>query len=345
MRLRQKALFAALAVLVATPSAARAQTEENLRRAIEMYNQFNIEGARPILLSIISSLLSVSTEQKVQAFKYLGASYAVLDKPDSARTFFMAALDHDPFTDLDPREFSASELGAFNDAKLRLFKVAARPIAPQRLDSNYAFRLVTTHRANLLVELIQQSDSTRREVLYQGESDGPRDIRWSGLLRNGSRADSTIYELRVTGNSRVISGSGTDRQLFRIEHVYEPLEDTLPSIPQNELLPEQFERSAAWFDMAKGGAFAAAGLILPMIALNNDVKWKPHAGFAVAIGVSSAVISFSYRRSHRDIPANQRENNRRREQRAVFNLGVKERNDARKTATVLLICPVTGCPR
>src|SRR6185295_13872764 len=106
MSLSPRLVFAT-ALLLALPTVARAQTEENLRKAIEMYNSFNIEGARPILLNIISPsyLLSVSTEQKVRAFKYLGASYAVLDKPDSAVAFFTAALDHDPFTDLDPREF------------------------------------------------------------------------------------------------------------------------------------------------------------------------------------------------------------------------------------------------
>ena len=337
----------ALAVLpLVLPVAGRAQTEENLKRAIDMYTAFNIEGARPILLSIISPsyLLSVSTEQKVRAFKYLGASYAVLDKPDSAVTFFMAALDHDPFTDLDPREFSASELGAFNLAKQRIFKVAIKPIRPQRLDTNYAFRLVTTHRANLTVELLSQKDATEPEVLFQGETDGPREIRWPGLLRSGARADSSIYELRAIGNSRVQSGSGADRQLFRIEYVFEPLEDTLSSIPATELLPEQYRASAPWFDLAKGGAVVAAAMVLPTM-LTNDVKWKPHAGAAISLGVASAAISFSYRRSHRDIPENVRENNRRRQQREVFNRGVRARNEARKAAMILLICPVTGCPR
>ena len=348
MSLMKRLLPAVLLALSAAPAVARAQTEENLRRAIDMYTQFNIEGARPILLNIISPsyLLSVSTEQKVRAFKYLGASYAVLDKPDSAVTFFMAALDHDPFTDLDPREFSASELGAFNLAKQRIFKIAIKPVAPQRLDSSHVFRLVTTHRANMTVELIQQSDSNRKEVLFQGESEGPRELRWSGLLRTGLRADAAIYELRAIGNSRVQAGSnGADRQLFRIEHVFEPLEDTLPSIPQSDLLPEQYRHSAPLYDMFKGGALVAAAIALPMIALNSDISWKPQAATAALVGAASAGISFSYRRNHRDIPANVRENNRRRQQRELFNKGVRDRNDARRAATILLICPVTGCPR
>ena len=340
-------LACAAALLVGWPAVGRAQTEENLRKAIEMYNSFNIEGARPILLNIISPsyLLSVSTEQKVRAFKYLGASYAVLDKPDSAVAFFTAALDHDPFTDLDPREFSASELGAFNLAKQRIFKIAIKPIAPRKLDTNYVFRMVTTHRANLTIELLQQSDTNRKEILYQGESDGPREIRWSGLLRSGTRADSAIYELRAIGTSRVQSGTGADRQLFRIEYAFEPLEDTLATIPESELLPEQYRPSAPLRDLFKGSALTFAAIALPLIVVNNDVSWKPHAAAAALIGAASAGISFSYRRNHRDIPANVRENNRRRQQRNLFNKGVTDRNGARKAAMMLLICPVTGCPR
>ena len=350
MRLLRPAPLIRLAcslLLVAAPAAVHAQTEENLKRAIDMYNAFNIEGARPILLSIISPsyLMSVSTEQKVRAFKYLGASYAVLDKPDSAVSFFMAALDHDPFTDLDPREFSASEVGAFNLAKQRIFKVAIRPVVPQRLDTTYSFRLVTTHRATLTVELIQQNDTTTKEVLFQGETEGPREIRWSGLRRNGRRADSTIFELRAIGTSRIQAALGTDRQLFRIEHAFEPLEDTLTSIPASDLLPEQYRASAPLLDVFRGSVLATAAVALPLVVLNNDVRWQPQAITASLIGVASAITSFTYRRSHRDIPANVSENNRRRQQRELFNRGVRDRNEGRKAATILLICPVTGCPR
>src|SRR5438105_6276782 len=183
-------------------------TDENLKKAVDMYTAFNIEGARPILLNIISPnyLLSVSTDQKVKALKYLGASYAVLDKRDSAVTFFTAALDYNPFTDLDPREFSAAELAAFSDAKQKIFKIAIRPIVPKILDNTYQFSLITTHRANITVEFFNR-DSTKREMLYQGDNDGAREMPFKGLMRDGTRVDSTTWEFRVKGASRVQSGS------------------------------------------------------------------------------------------------------------------------------------------
>ncbi|HJQ22078.1 MAG TPA: hypothetical protein VJ867_17170 [Gemmatimonadaceae bacterium] len=344
---RMLVLMAATAPLLAAAPLRAQTTEDNLKRAVDMYQAFNIEGARPILLNIISPnyLLSVTNEQKVKAFKYLGASYAVLDRRDSAVTFFSAAIDRDPFTDLDPREFSAAELAAFNEAKTKIFKVAVRPVEPQRLDSNFVFRLISTQRANLIVEVIKQADTTQKEALFQGDNDGPREIPWNGLLRNGQRADSTFYDLRVRARQPGANAETVERQLFKIEHVFEPLEDTLPSIAQSDLLPEQYPQSSPWRDLIKGSSLALTAVALPLLALDNNVRWVPHAGVAATVGLASGVISFSYRRAHRAIPANVRENTRRQQQRAIFNAGVRARNAERIGRTIMLICPATGCPR
>lgn len=343
---------AALAVLLLAPVALPGQqsTESELRRAIQYYNSFNIEGARPILENILSPsyLRSVTPTQRVTALKYLGASYAVLDRSGEAINYFIAALDFDPFTSLDPREFSATEQAAFTQAKQRIFKVGIRPISARIIDSTFVFRLVTTHRANLTVTLIDTRDPARREVLFQAENDGLREIPWNGLLRNGERADSAIYELEVRGHSMLAAGGGVptvDRQLFRIEHAFAPLEDTLPAFGSDELLIEEYQQAATWLDLVKGGALAAAAVAIPVLALNNDVPWKSHATIAATVGAASGGIAFQYRRSHRKIPANVAENERRRAQRNEFNAAVRARNAARVAQTILLICPATGCPR
>lgn len=342
---------AALAVLVLAPVTLPAQqsTESELRRAIQYYNSFNIEGARPILENILSPsyLRSVTPTQRVTALKYLGASYAVLDRSAEAVNYFIAALDFDPFTSLDPREFSATEQAAFARAKGQIFKIGIRPISARIIDSTFVFRLVTTHRANLTVTLIDTRAPTSREVLFQAENDGLREIPWNGLLRNGERADSAIYELEVKGLSMLTGGAveTVDRQLFRIEHAFAPLEDTLPAFGPNELLIEEYQQAASWLDLVKGGALAMAAVSIPVLALNNDVPWKSHAAIAATVGAASGGIAFQYRRSHRKIPANVAENERRRAQRNEFNAAVKSRNAARVAQTILLICPATGCPR
>jgi hypothetical protein len=94
-RRRLAALLALLLVLFLSPALAVAQevTQQKLDRAVQLYADLNVEAARPILLEILSPTYQqkFTTEQKVMALKYLGASYAVLDKPDSAVTFFLAA--------------------------------------------------------------------------------------------------------------------------------------------------------------------------------------------------------------------------------------------------------------
>jgi hypothetical protein len=343
-------LLAALLCAAPVVGTAQQSTRDQLTRAIAMYNAFNIEGARPILLNIISPsyLLQVKPEERVTALKYLGASYAILDKRDSAVTFFSAALDFDPFTDLDPREFSASELGAFSEAKQRIFKVALRPIVARIIDSTYSFRLISTQRANLTVTIIDLRDTTRQEVLFQAENNGSREVPWRGLMRSGRRAEAGTYELRVEGRSVAGGGAGgltVDRQLFRIEHVYEPLEDTLRAFAPNELLIQEYAAMSPWYDLIKGATLATAAVALPLIALNRDVRWTTHAATASTVGVASAGIAFSYRRKNRKIPANVAENERRRQQRNDYNGRVRARNETRLAATILLICPPAGCPR
>jgi hypothetical protein len=353
--MRLSRIAALPAILLTMPSIGIAQevTQQTLDRAVKLYEDLNVEGARPLLLNIISPNYQqrVTTEQKVTALKYLGASYAVLDRPDSAVSFFLAALDYDPFTDLDPSKFTATELGAFNQAKARIFKVALAPIAPRVVDPKvdstaHRFRLITTHSGRLTVELVNQRDTTKKEILFDGNNDGLREIRWAGLLNNGQLADSALYELRVTGRDATSANATTDRQLFRVEYAFEPLEDTLRAFTQSDLLVERIPSSAPWFDLIKGSMLAGTAVALPLLALERtQLAWAPHAGTAAGIGLLSGVISFSYRRSNPEIPANVRENARRQNERARFNAAVRVRNKQRTDATKLIITPLVGVGR
>src|SRR5207249_4461237 len=110
-----------------------------------------------------------------------------------------------------------------------------------------AFSLITTHRANITVEFFNR-DSTKREVLYQGDNDGAREMPFKGLMRDGTRVDSTTWEFRVKGASRVQSGSAEERQVFKIEYAFEPLEDTLPSFKATDTLQTEYRATAPWID-------------------------------------------------------------------------------------------------
>lgn len=344
-------------LLLALPALAPAQgtTSENIARAIAMYEAFNVEGARPILQQIISPsyLQPVTAVERVAAYKYLGASYALLDKQDSAITFFVAALDFDPFTDLDPDKFSPAELGAFNTARSRIFKVGIEPIQNKvinpKLDSSaYVFRLITTSPASVMtVVLVNQSDTNKKEVLLPPQANnGPRQIRWLGVLQSGLFADSAIYMLRVQATAPGSSQPLQDQQFFRLEHSYEPLEDTLPPLTGAALLQEQIPPRAPWMDLVKGVVTGGAAYGLASLAMSDDVVgWQTHAIGAAALSIGAGTWSFLYRRANRNIGDNVRENARRQAQRAAFNAAVTARNRARLDNRRIILTAVTGFSR
>ena len=356
-------------LLLAAPALVRAQqaTETRLQGAIARYEAFDVEGARPIFLQIISPsyLEQVTPEQRARAYKYLGASYAVLAAPDTAITYFRAALDFDPFTDLDPSKFAASELEAFNRAKSEIFKVAMRfsttgpaIVRPQpglSLDSaSYRFTFISTQRSNMRIVLQHiapqarpgqaRADSAPEQVLYSGTNDGVRTVQWRGTLNDGSFAPPGTYSIVVSATPTQGSTSETrDSRTFRLEHLYEPLEDTLPTLDPNNrehLLPVAYTQFSIWQDLIKGGFVGAvAGVALPSM-LGSQINTLPHAigsaGF-VAIG---AGVSFLYRRRNPQIGVNVAENQRRQNVRNEFNARVRQANDGRIARTVMVLTPV-----
>src|SRR5207247_2292682 len=93
-----------------------------------------VERALPLLRQIISPNwpFEVTRDQRVDAYKYLGACLAVAGKRDSAVLYFRAAIERDPFTDLDPSLFTPAQLATFGEARRRIglcpgvFRPAAR---------------------------------------------------------------------------------------------------------------------------------------------------------------------------------------------------------------------------
>jgi hypothetical protein len=350
---RRSQLSAVIALVLLAPAVARAQsTQQQIDSAIALYDAFQVEAARPILIKIISPgyTQQVSSKERAQAYKYLGASAAVLASGgDSAITYFQGALDFDPFTDLDPTKFAAAEQAAFSEAKRRLFKVAIRPLSEPSLvwrgGGSVRFELITTQRANLRVDLAGPRDTV---LLYEGLNDGVRTVPWEGITNAGTYASAGVYQLRVRGTQSSASSplTLTETMTIRVEHVLEPLEDTLPALdPANpdHLLPERIRSTEPWMDLAKGVGLAVVAVGIPLAALETtDIAWAPHAGTTAVIALSSAGISYWYRRTKPQIKANVAENSVRRRYRDTFNAAVRERNQARLERTRLIISPVTG---
>ena len=345
--MRPLALAAIVATATISPLAAQGSTAELLGQAHEFYERLEVERALPLLRQIVSPNwpFEVTREQRVEAYKYLGACLTLAGKRDSAVLFFRAAIERDPFTELDPNLFTPAQLATFGEAQRRTFAVAVRPVASARVDPRTArvtFTVVATHAALVDVKLSAVGTGPRQS-LFQGTMDGVREITWDGLFSDRRLAPQGRYALAVAGRSRLTGTSDSARVYFDLRHEVAPLEDTLPALDRGALLPERISPEAARRDVAKGLGVAGAALVIAGAA-NGDLGGGERGG-AVVVAATAAVtgvVAFLVGRRHGAIPQNIVANARRRAERDSANASVRGRNAGRIAATVLLVSPAAG---
>jgi tetratricopeptide (TPR) repeat protein len=95
--------LAAAALLLVAASAARADVEdERVRAGLAAYDRAEYERAVALMQRALAE--SLTREEKVAAWRALGASLVALDRPDEARHAFPRLLTIDPAIELDRRE-------------------------------------------------------------------------------------------------------------------------------------------------------------------------------------------------------------------------------------------------
>ena len=341
--------FAILAVAVpARPAGAQENTAEMLAQAVQHYDNLQVERALGVLRQIVSpsSPFEVSREQRVQAYTYIGASLALLGRRDSAVVYFRAALERDPFVDLDPRRFTAQERAAFAEAQRKSFRVAIRPAPSVRIQpgaGQVQFMYLTTHDATMRVE-IRPPGSSERFLLGQREGTGLHELSWNGRLPDGRVTPAGVHEMWVLANSRLTSERDSAQVYFTVRRDYPALEDTLPPLPASALLPERYPNSAASMELLRGLGIAAAALIAPAAIGNGDLGsgGRTLSGSVAAAAAASGVVAFIARRRNSEIPANVAENKRRLAEHAVLNDAINMRNRQRLAETTLFFTPGIG---
>ena len=335
--------------LAAGSSRANAQgsTDEALTQAIALYQNLDVEKAIIILRRVISpsSPFEVSREQRVRAYTYLGATLAILGQADSAVVYFRAALERDPFLDLDAARFTQQEQRALAEAKKASFATAARPLVGGRWDptrEQVTFSVVTTHQAALRVE-IRPPDGGSPAVLLDREGDGIREVAWNGMI--GPRlAPPGMYELRIVGRSLLGGRVDSASALFTLRHEFPPLEDTLPDLTPDELLPERHAPSAGRSALLKGLAVAAVTVLIPRLAGNSDLRdgGSGIATMAAGTAAGAGVAAFLIRRRNPEIAANIALNQGRRARRSAENAAIATRNADRIATTRLELVPAVA---
>ena len=345
--MRRLAWAVVLAAGVAPRLAAQGSTAELLGQAHQFYERLEVERALPLLRQIVSPNwpFEVTRDQRVDAYKYLGACLAVAGKRDSAVLYFRAAIERDPFTDLDPSLFTPAQLAAFGEARRRTLAVAVRPVQPARVDPRTArvtFTVVATHAALVDVKLSAIGVGPLLS-LFQGTMDGVREIAWDGLLADRRLAPAGRYTLAVVGRSRVTGASDSARVYFDLRHEVAALEDTQPALDRRALLPERISPEAARRDVARGLGVAAAALVIAGAATGDlGGGGRAEADVVAATAAVTGVVAFLVHRRHGAIPENVAANARRRVERDSANASVRRRNADRIAATLLLVSPAAG---
>jgi len=330
----------------------------------DAYKKSNTELAKNRFASIIASRQQVTPAQRITAYKYLGGYWALQSSTgarDSAASFFAAAIDLDPFTDLDRDIFAADEQAAFARTRANMFRVGIQPVEAKALDpssakpdsSTYTFHVVSTRAARMVATIVKLNDAanTQEVIATMSNSEGVRDIVWNGLVNN-VRADTGLYEFKLDAtDGRNQAPPATERQRFRVEHFHARLEDTLPSFRDVNLggtdtLRSRFSSAKPYTDGAKGLFIASLAAGLPIIAFQTDERsgmssWKSHFAIGISLGAIAGAGAAWYANAHRDDSRASRENTRRRDERARFNAGVVARNRARLDKTILVIRPLS----
>lgn len=340
-------LLLLLIAACALPARLHAQAEEQLRQAIRRYENLEIEQARVLFQQVISpsSPFPVSENQRVVAYKYLGATLAATGQRDSAVTYFVAAIQRDPLVDLDPRAFSEQERLVFNEAKRRVFRIGVRPIPRDTLDprtDRLNLTIATTHLAQVHVELAS-TDTDTRIPLFDGDVEGARDIPFNGLVPGlGGFIPPGIYELVVIAQSRSIaSGRDSTGSLIEIQHQLAPLEDTLATLGASQLLPERYPPSAANRALLTGAGIAVGAIVAGQLLANSALEAPTALSSGVAVAaLGGGLYAFLYRRQHPEMPANMAENLRRQAARTQRNQEIMERNAERVAATRIVVRPL-----
>jgi len=345
--MRPLALAAIVATAAISPLAAQGSTAELLGQAHEFYERLEVERALPLLRQVVSPNwpFEVTQEQRVEAYKYLGACLTLAGKRDSAVLYFRAAIERDPFTELDPNLFTPAQLATFGEAQRRTFAVAVRPVASARVDPRTArvtFTIAATHAALVDVKLSTVGAGPPLS-LFQGTMVGVREMTWDGLLADRRLAPPGRYALAVAGRSRLTGTSDSARVYFDLRHEVAPLEDTLPGLERRALLPERISPEAARHDVAKGLGVAAAALVIAGAATGDlGGGGRAEADVVAATAAVTGVVAFLVHRRQGAIPENVAANARRRAERDSANASVRGRNADRIAATVLLVSPAAG---
>ena len=345
MRLLRAIVVMLLLVALAQPAFAQRAPGEVLSRGIILYEELQLERAAVLLREVTSpSNTSATMAERVQAMKYLGATFSLLGQRDSATAYFRRMLERDPFMDLDPAVFTNQERQLFALARRQTFVVGVKTLSDTGFvpgQGGVSLRFVTTQHARVQA-IVRRPGGAEPLAAFRWTAEGASESPWDGLDQQGQRLPAGRYQLDVTATATTDSASDTVTLRFDVNYDHETLEDTLAFDPRS-LLPERRPPSIARSQLAAGLALASFAIAVPTVIGHDDLSGtRKHAVVMASVTASGGIASFFLLRRGSGIPANVLENARRREQHVRQNREIRDRNSARLAAARMIITPTIG---
>src|SRR3989449_3486008 len=125
---------------------------------------------------------------------------------------------------------------------------------------------------------------------------------------------------------------------FTVVHEAPPLEDTLPELAPDQLLPERLNASAGRKDLLKGLGVAVGALVASSVAANSDLG-RDGRVLAIAVGGMAGIAGVSAllnARHERDLPANVAGKSPGRTPPLAANATIARRNAEKEAQTVVV---------
>lgn len=305
-----KRLLVVLALMLALPRAARAQTSaELLANGVRAVQNLEYDTAATLLRTALARVGAdpLPDTARTRALMFLGATEFFRERRDSAVAAFSRLLALDPRYRPDQLVFPPEVSSLFQEVRSGLRAVAAVLPPVTELASpgdRLAVRLYATSLHDITVTIAPAGLRTAQaRTLYSGAIGDSLQVLWDGRDVAGALPDSASFVLRV-------SSANTGGRPARVIEI--PLEvraaraDTLPwpAPPADSLLrPERTSASGGSRALLKGAAVALAAVALPSIVASGST---PSSGrFAVAAaGGLAGILGFRAGRRPQPLPEN-----------------------------------------
>lgn len=180
--MRRFALFGLVCAFVALAAApARADELSDFEGARRAYDRQNYSKAEQGLESLVGGPVPRARNPvvRLEARKYLGATYLFLDRPEKAREQFRLLLEEDPEYDIDPVAFPEAVVQAFQEVEAEVDEQRAEREALEAARQR-------DERSEELEQVIRQQQQIEQlEILARTETVERVNSRWIAALPYG----------------------------------------------------------------------------------------------------------------------------------------------------------------